>query len=707
MPDSIRLGDRLQELAELGPSGFAFRVGWELKLRSGLARALERTPAPLPPAARPAAGALAGALGLDPPGVAGVMRERLTAGERRRLEAMAAGAAEGRLLAFGRWEADHGQPPDWYLNPVNGRRWSPALHWSRALREERRVGDVKLTWEAARFPQAYTLARAGVHDPGKAPGHAAALAAQVTSFCAATPFGRGIHWNSGQEIVFRLMAWLFGLGALRGAPAMEAAAPLVAEALHQGAVHVERHLGYTLHAVYNNHLLSEALGLLLAGTLLPAAPRAARWQARGLAVLEGQAARQFYPDGGYIQLSHNYERVALQVYLWAVALRRAEGQPVPQPWLDALGRAVDFLHAHQNPEDGRLPNYGSNDGALPSPLTACAYADFRPTLQAASLAARGERLYEPGPWDEEAAWLVGPAALEAPLRPRARRSVSFAPTGFHVLRGRDPSTFGAFRCGTIRDRFSQIDMLHLDVWWRGQNVLADGGSYLYNGPARWHEHFLRTASHNTVAVDGRDQMLHFRRFKTLYWTEAALTRFEDGPGHALAAGHHLGYRRHPGGCVHARQVLLVKDDLWVVVDTVSGEGEHEARLHWLAGDFPHAFEAGAARLTLDTPRGPFCVAVLDEAGRPLVADVVAGGEVPPRGWLSRHYGERRPVASLAASRRGPAPLRFVSLLSAGPAAVKVEAHRWTVSAAGREIAFRLGDGGLAGLEAGPVEPPRT
>jgi asparagine synthase (glutamine-hydrolysing) len=238
-------------------------------------------------------------------------------------------------------------------------------------------------------------------------------------------------------------------------------------------------------------------------------------------------------------------------------------------------------------------------------------------------------------------------------------------------------------------------MLHLDVWWRGQNVLADGGSYLYNGPARWHDHFLRTASHNTVTVDGRDQMLHFRRFKTLYWTEAALTRFEDAEGHALAAGHHLGYRRHPGGGVHRREILFVKDDLWVVVDTVTGEGEHAARLHWLAGDYPHAFDAAAARLTLDTPRGPFCVTVLDEAGQPLDADVVAGGEAPPRGWLARYYGEKRPVASLAVVRRGAAPLRFVSLLSAGPAAVKVVADHWTITAAGRETSLRLEDGRLA------------
>ena len=33
----------------------------------------------------------------------------------------------------------------------------------------------------------------------------------------------------------------------------------------------------------------------------------------------------------------------------------------------------------------------------------------------------------------------------------------------------------------------------------------------------------------------------------------------------MVSGEHYGYRRHPGGCVHRRSVLFLKDDTWVVV----------------------------------------------------------------------------------------------------------------------------------------------
>jgi asparagine synthase (glutamine-hydrolysing) len=549
------------------------------------------------------------------------------------------------------------------------------------------------------------MARAAAFFPEDRPALAAALASQIASFIADNPYGRGVHWGSGQEIAFRCMAWLFGLSALGGEPELSGLGPSVGRALHESAVHIERHLEYARRAVYNNHLLSEAFGLVLASVALPEAPEAPRWRAKGSALLEEQADVQVYEDGGYIQQSHTYHRVAMQVYLWSCAIARREGRAAPAAWTRAMDRSLDFLYSQQNPEDGRLPNFGSNDGAMPSVLSVCDYTDFRPLLQALSVVTRGERLYEPGPWDEAAAWFAGAGALEdARVRPRPRASVSFAATGYHALRGGDPGSFGVLRCGTLRHRFSQIDMLSLDVFWRGQNVIVDPGTYQYNGPARWHAHFVRTASHSTVQVDGRDQMLHYRRFKHLYPARAERLAFEDAGAFAQVVGEHHGYARHPGGCVHRRAVLLVKDDLWVVLDQITGEGSHEARLHWLCGDFSYRYEPASGVLELDTPAGPFCVAVYDAGGAPLAGDVVRGGEDPPRGWLSRYYGEKIPVPSLAVVRRGPAPLVFVSVLCPGRPEVQVTGDRMTVfcnldsgDAAGarRGVEFRIEDGRFA------------
>ena len=689
-----RMRDAAQEVRELGFARTFFRVRWELRSRlmpfeSAIdARPLEDMPHGtqwLEPLPFPSSAAIAHAI-----------RPYLTAARLETLQRTAEQALTGKVLCFSQSTAAFGNPIQWHRNPLTGLSWDPTAHWTVAL-ADRRPGDVKFCWEVARFPHAYHLARSAAFSPNLSEQYAAALWAQMQRFVAENPPGLGIHWSSGQEIAFRLLAWLFAAKTLllQSNIGSDAAAG-IALALAVGARRIEKHIDFAQHAVHNNHLISEALALYGAGTMLSQTRAAVRWRALGRRILDEEADRQFYEDGGYLQQSHNYHRLALQNYLWAALFARAAGEPTPPRWRQALERSLDFLHAHQNPSDGRLPNYGANDGALPSVLSTCDFGDMRPTLQAVSLLVRGERLYEAGPWDEEAAWLLGTDVLAAPLRARKQVSRSFPHSGHHVLRGRDPSSFSAFRCGTLRDRFSQIDMLHLDVWWRGQNVLADGGSYRYNAAPEWLAHFTRSSSHNTVTIDGLEQMLHYRPFKVIYLTVAKLYRFDDREHYAIVEGEHYGYQRHAGGCIHRRTVLYFKDDLWIVIDRVTGSGHHETRLHWLGGHFPWVAPADGNGMQLQTAAGVFSVVVHDGQGTPLEADVVTGVDSPePRGWLSRHYGHKTAVPSLAATQRGQLPHVFVSVLCAGAAAVECRGAIWSIATETASVNFAIADGRLA------------
>ncbi|MGD0626637.1 MAG: alginate lyase family protein [Thermodesulfobacteriota bacterium] len=693
----MRLRDSIQELRELGLQGTLFRAGWEIKTRTGLVRL--HWPGPNregghTPGTWPDGTQWTARLPFsDPISVADSMRGRIPPENLEWLSSVAADSLRGNILCFGRWKGNYGNPVNWQINPTNGQVWKPAIHWATALKGDTEIGDIKLTWEVARFPHAYHLARGAAFDPSKKEEFSQGLLAQIEDFIEANPVGSGIHWASGQEIAFRLLSWIFSLDVLMiRSDTGGRAARIIAKSLLEGSGHIEENIDYARFSVYNNHLLSEALALYAAGILLPQAPESGRWRRLGLEILQEGAERQFYPDGGYIQQSHNYHRVALQDLLFAWILARAHGDQPPQSWGQAMERSLQFLLTHQNPADGSLPNYGANDGSLPMILSTCDFSDFRPLLQAVSIAVRAKRIYDAGPWDETAAWLFGPRALDQPLQKPAYFSVSFAQTGYHVLRGRSAGSFSSFRCGTIRDRFSQIDMLHVDVWWRGQNVIADAGSFLYNGPEKWHRHFMGTACHNTIMVDGRDQMLHYRRFKCLYWTEARILDFQERGSYAFVTGEHYGFRRYPGQCVHRRSVLFVKDDLWVVVDRVLGEGEHNLRLHWLGGDFSYQTDSGNAHLVMNTGAGPFSVTVLDENGRYLAGEVVSGREGSPRGWLSRYYGEKIAVPSLVVERKELLPVTMISILCSGVPKVMVSDGHWGICAERISTNFLVRDG---------------
>ena len=66
----------------------------------------------------------------------------------------------------------------------------------------------------------------------------------------------------------------------------------------------------------NNHLLTEAAGLLTAGLALPGHPQASHWCALGWKWLNEGLRSQIDSYGEYAQHSTNYHRLMLQVVLW-------------------------------------------------------------------------------------------------------------------------------------------------------------------------------------------------------------------------------------------------------------------------------------------------------------------------------------------------------------------------------------------------------
>ena len=200
----MRVRDLSQELVELGPRAALFRASWELRTRV-------RSAAGRPPRTSTENDADVGAeedgvepwtarLPLaDPPSVAQAMRGRIGPDELRRLQTVADDALVGRIRCFERWSADFGQPVDWSLNPVTGERWPSGVVASRTLRNGKRAGDIKLTWELGRFPHAYHLARAAAFAPDRAATYAAALTDQIFDFVGANPEGYGVHWHQGRK----------------------------------------------------------------------------------------------------------------------------------------------------------------------------------------------------------------------------------------------------------------------------------------------------------------------------------------------------------------------------------------------------------------------------------------------------------------------------------------------------------------------------
>lgn len=557
----------LLELKDLGPVGSIYRIGYETGWRSGLYEFLEirksikhlKTEIDLTFSKWKKFKRSFFVDGVNPQ-IKSFLKN-LPLKEQYKIVEVADQSLKGNIFCFSKWFADYGEPINWHLNPVKNIEWPNNIHWSKVFNYEN-GGDIKLVWEVNRFPQIYYLVRAW-YLTGEEKYVSGSLS-QIKQWSEQNHFLQGVNWASGQELAIRIFAWLFALYNFYDHPEFrEEDFKLLIKQIYLHTQHIDHSINYAYYAVHNNHLIGEALALYVIGILFPQLPEAKKWEKKGKRILTQKSPQQYYSDGGYCQLSHNYHRLAIHYYLWAIRIAELNNDDFEDELKNMILKSADLLYQNMNLQNGQLPNWGNNDGALLNPWTACDYSDFRPVVQAAFSLCGQLSPFESGPWDEETLWLTG--AIISNRIKQTQKSSAFEKSGLYVLRNSEKD-FCVFRCGTAPDRFGQADQLHVDLFWDGVNVLTDGGSYLYNDELQFHRYFMGTGSHNTIVIDDQYQMLLWRRFKWLFKTKALIIDYDMK--NRIVSGYHNGYERIEKGLIHTRNVkfdseyLLVKDQVY-------------------------------------------------------------------------------------------------------------------------------------------------
>jgi heparinase II/III-like protein len=585
-------------------------------------------------------------------------------GEKRVLD-QAEAILAGSLPFFGRLSFACGFPPQWFHNPDTGQRISPKQVWTQLRFASAAHGDLKFILEASRFLFVYPLVRAYAVSGDERFSEAFWIA--LEDWAQSSPPMFSPLWICGQECSLRILAWSFAFCAfLNSRSTTQERAALLLSMVAAHAWRTAQSLNYA-RSQRSNHLISEAVGLWTAGTLYPELKEAAGWRRLGARLLREAVLDQITPEGVSQQHSLNYQRMILHLLLWTLRLADIHGAPLDAIIRARTAAAFDFMRAWVDPGSGHAPNYGSNDGSLILPLACCEYEDYRPLLQFGA-AALDRPALKPGAWDEAAVWLCGkpPISKETHTLP-----VAVSETGYHRLG--DENSWALVRAGRYVRRPFQADQLHADLWWRGINIARDAGTYLYNGEPPWNNGLSRTVVHNTVTVDGRDQMRSAGRFLWIDWAQASgRLRSSSSTDYAdCFEGEHDGYERF--GVTHRRMVRWLPGAGWVIVDDLLGAGEHELRLHWLVADLPLEAADSPFRVRFRSSEERFSWTILSScAGESAIIRAgkssnpeIAGKDLPLLGWESPTYAELRPAVSLLHRTQGPLPVRFVTVVLAG------------------------------------------
>jgi asparagine synthase (glutamine-hydrolysing) len=672
-----RLSNLFKEIKLLGFSGTTSRITFEFKRRLGIDMLLMRPRGYSSSTFRNnCSGDLAKAtsyldswhaikqdLGLASSREASVfLQGLLTTEQQDQLVCKAKKMAAGNFLEFGHHWVEYGKV-DWHRHPVEGRRW-PRDHSSKLLLKLSEYGDIKLVWEVGRFTWVLDLVRAWLVS--KDDSHIDFLFELIDDFVLNNPLYIGPQWTSEQEVAIRALMLVYVQEVLRDHQILTENRLLKLHTLLEfHGIYLSQNLHYAERAIRNNHLIYGALGLFVISSALPWHKKAPQWHERSKLILMEAAKEQWFSDGGYVQPSHNYHRSAWHGMLWArmVALKLGESDLVA--CIDSnLQSSLHLFFSQINSSNGRLPNWGPNDGALIGSWTECDYSDFRPLVQTLSLISRGSGVFEQGAWDEEAFWFLGYSESKSDIKVPDRLSLShFDRQGLVVIRQCDTS-FTVMRSGDYLSRYGQqADQLHVDIWSGGRNIAADAGSYNYNRSAQVHNWFRGTLGHNTVIIAESDQMVPHRTFKYLNWSKGFSKELYFDNSHSAVLGVHQGYRRLPGQWCHARvityinETLVILDRLWPLESTDSNT---KLRLHWQFDLNIKGLKESPGIVDVDCETHELVLLCSNKTAK---FSALKGSLKPFDGWISRYYNSKMPVQAMSYSTQSNNETWFVSAVS--------------------------------------------
>jgi len=389
-----------------------------------------------------------------------------------------------------------------------------------------------------------------------------------------------------------------------------------------------------------NWLVAESAGLVTFSILFPEFTDSAQWQKLAFDRLSQEMDRQVLPDGAQVELTPHYHSATLGSFLAATRIAQLNGVPLPGNFGTGLERMFAYL-AYVAKPDGYIPMFNDSD-----------HDDAYARLRGEPLVTRPDLRWV----------LTGGKEGAAP----GFASLAFPWAGQYVMRSgwdRD-ALYLAMDAGPYGLGHQHEDKLQVDVHAYGRSHILDPGRFTYAG--RWRGHFVSTAAHSTLLVDGTGQ--NRRRTPSSTWvTDHPLpNRWLTNDDFDFAAGSYAdGYGKNDD-VLHVRKVFFARPDYWIVTDLLLGRdgytGEHEAAVQ---------YQFGAPGATADEKPHLVCshnedanLAVLPLAARPLEVDLHEGEDNPPAGWIgwSLHRALKEPATMAVFRQKGAVPTQLDCLL---------------------------------------------
>jgi hypothetical protein len=386
-----------------------------------------------------------------------------------------------------------------------------------------------------------------------------------------------------------------------------------------------------------NWLTMESNGLFHVGVLLPEFKEAAAWRQTGLERLRRELDAQVYPDGAQMELSTGYHQVALHNFVAPVHLAKLNDIQLPEGYVERLERMYHYNLYAARP-DLRLPDL--NDAGHYDVTGSCREAlEFFPNRTDFKWAASRRREGSPP----------------------SQTSYAFPWAGHLVMRSgwRSDDAYLLFDVGPFGLGHQHEDKLSFVLYAHDRELIIDPGNYPYDS-SQWRKYHTNSYAHNVIHVDGLPQNRRGLGESVKVVRQPLPFDWKTDAKYDYAAGvYDDGFGpKNQKVATHRREILFVKPDYWVVIDTLRPQDDkthlYEAFFHTDAEPNQAVIDPRTGSFRTQFERGN--VAIVPAGGLEMAGRIVAGQEHPNvQGWVKCGAYEVRPAATAVYSKRAAGP----------------------------------------------------
>lgn len=311
-------------------------------------------------------------------------------------------------------------------------------------------------------------------------------------------------------------------------------------------------------------------GLFLLGAFLSDQEIGQTYMQTAISRLTEHATIQVMDDGTHWEQSPMYHNEVLHSFQNVVSTARRIGIDLPSILTE---KTLKMCHTNLNwakPNHHQVTQGDSDNTDLRDMISRGAYLFSDPVLKSG-----GFHVLDP-----ISCWYEGLEAIQVYDQlqkqiPNHTHSI-LSDSGNYYLRDswEEEANYLHFHCGSLGSGHGHANLLHIDLFAHGEDILVDSGRFTYiHKPIR--TDFKAAFAHNTTIVDN----LSFTEC-TESWSFGNVANyiqgnFVDKGVFSMVEGSHLGYMHlEKGGIFTNRKVIYIKPDIYVIIDSFTGQGEH-------------------------------------------------------------------------------------------------------------------------------------